>query len=363
MKRHPHKLLLQSWLLVITFCTLAVSGSVAQPEIKVLVENHCSAVKDQGYSGTCWSFASISFIESEINRMYDRNVDLSEWFIVRNIYPEKVRNYIRTEGHTFLTAGGQTQDVLWVIENVGLVPESQFPGPTSYGQFNSAKLDTAVMAFAEGLEWGRMGLVSTDWEAELEVLLNDHLGKSPREFSVEEQPYTPASYRESLGLEVNDYIQVTSFNHHDYYQPFALESKYNWSFDQYMNLPLDEFISALDTALMKGFTVAVNIDVTEENFEPSERGLIESNHRRVDQEKRQTLFENGQTRVDHIMHIVGLAEIKGKGKYYLTKNSWGEIGPMNGFIYLSEDYIRSKSVSHTMHVDALPKHTRQNIGR
>lgn len=330
--------------------------SYAQPsdEIRVLVENKCSAVKDQGYSGTCWSFASISFIESEIKRTKGIDVDLSEWFIVRNIYPEKVRNFIRTEGNTFLTAGGQTQDVLWVMKHKGLLPEKEFSGPTKYGQFNSADLDTAVIEFSKGLKWDKYGLQSTSWENELNALLKKYLGDCPTSFTYQDKPSNPIAFRDALGVKADDYIQVTSFNHHPFHAPFALESKYNWSYGSYMNLPLEEFMSSLDSALMNGYTVAVNIDVSETNFDPERQGFIEVEHNSVDQELRQALFENGKTRVDHIMHIVGIAEVKGKDKYYLTKNSWGKIGPMNGFIYLSENYIRSKSMSHTMHKDAIP---------
>jgi len=328
---------------------------------KIIVENKCSAVKDQGYSGTCWSYASISFLESEIKRRHNRDVDLAEWFIVRNIYPEKVRNYIRTEGNTFLTAGGQTQDVFWVLENVGLVPEQSFPGPWLNGQYNSAILDTAVMDFATELEWDKNGLISTNWESQLESLLNAQLGEKLKTFTQEGKKYTPMQYKESLDIAASDYIQVTSFNHHSFYAPFALESKYNWSLNNYMNLPLEEFMSSLDAALKNGYTVAVNIDVSEDSFEPTRTGIIDVEYTRVNQEKRQELFENGKTRVDHIMHIIGIAERGGK-TYYITKNSWGNIGPLNGYVYLSENYIRSKSMSHTMHKDALSADLREKIG-
>lgn len=340
------------------FCMYA--GTIYCQELnqfKVLVKNKCSGIKDQGNSGTCWSFASISFIESEIERTRNLDIDLSEWFIVRNIYPEKIRNYIRTQGNTFLSEGGQTQDVLWVIRHKGLMPENMFPGPKKYGEFNSAKIDTSIIDFSMGIRWNDKGLISSNWETQLDSILDNNLGKNPANFKYEQQTFNPITFRDYLGINANDYIQITSFNHHDYYQPFSLESRFNWSYSPYMNLPLEDFIVALDTALLNGYTVALNIDVSENDFDNAfidNTGIVESEYQFVDQTIRQNLFEKGQTRVDHIMHIVGVAEDKNKKRYYITKNSWGEIGALNGFIYISQEYIMSKAMSLTMHKNALP---------
>ena len=349
------------------FCMYA--GTVYCQELnqfRVLVKNKCSAIKDQGNSGTCWSFASISFIESEIERVSNLDIDLSEWFIVRNIYPEKIRNYIRTEGNTFLSSGGQTQDVLWVIKHKGLMPEQMFPGPKKSGKFNSVRIDTSIIDFSESLRWNDKGLISSNWETQLDSILDSNLGKNPANFKYEQQIYTPITFRDYLGIDINDYIQITSFNHHDYYQPFSLESKFNWSYSAYMNLPLEDFMVALDTALLNGYTVALNIDVTENDFEfafKSDTGIIKSDYQFVDQNIRQNLFENGQTRVDHMMHIVGIEEDNNKKRYYITKNSWGKIGALNGFLYISQEYIMSKAMSLTMHVNALSSNILDKINK
>ncbi|WP_164914156.1 C1 family peptidase [Aquimarina sediminis] len=329
---------------------------------QIVVQNSCSAIKNQGNSGTCWSFASISFIESEIKRTRNLDVDLSEWYIVRNIYPEKIRNYIRTQGNTFISPGGQTQDVLWVIRHKGIVPEKVFSGPQEDGVFNSSVIDTSITDFYKVLKWDDNGLISTNWETKLDSILNADLGKKPFDFKYDQQLYNPISFRDFLEINVDDYIQITSFNHHDYYKPFSLETRFNWSYSNYMNLPIKEYIDALDAALLNGYTVALNIDVSENSFKRAVlgTGVVESNHQFVDQNIRQNLFENGKTRVDHIMHIVGIVE-KDKRRYYLTKNSWGEIGPLDGFLLISQDYVKSKAMSLTMHIEALPIGIRNKI--
>ncbi len=315
-------------------------------------KNYCTAIKNQGHSGTCWSFASLSFIESEIKRIKNIDVDLSEWFVVRNIYPEKIRNYVRTEGNTFLTPGGQIHDVLWVIKNKGLVPESAFQGPRKNGRFDSDVLDFVVIGFSKTINWDKYGLTTKNWEQKLNTLLDEHLGKLPTKFTYQNKEYTPQIFRNYLGINAEDYIQITSFNHHPFYKAFAIESKFNWSLRPSMNLPLDEFIEALDNALAKGYTVALNTDVTETTFKARD-GFAEVEYPTVNQELRQELYETGKTRIDHIMHIVGTATKDGK-KYYITKNSWGEIGPFKGYVYISENFIRSKAMSLVMHKEALP---------
>ncbi len=322
-------------------------------------KNYCTAIKNQGHSGTCWSFASLSFIESEVKRIKGIDVDLSEWFVVRNIYPEKIRNYVRTEGNTFLTPGGQIHDVLWVLKNKGIVTENAFQGPRKNGRFDSDELDYLVTGFASTLKWNREGLISKNWENKLNELLDNYLGKIPTKFTYKDKEFSPKSFREYLDINPDDYIQITSFNHHPFYRPFAIESKFNWSYRPSMNLPLDEFIEALDNALSEGYTVALNTDVSEDTFKARD-GFAEVEYPSVNQELRQELFENGQTRIDHIMHIVGIAT-KDNKKYYITKNSWGEIGPFKGFIYISENFIRSKAISLVMNKEALPKKISKKI--
>jgi bleomycin hydrolase len=346
------------------FCLFMGMSANAQPAgLKTLRSNEVTTVKDQGYSGTCWSFATISFLESELIRMGKPQTDLSEWFIVRHIYPEKVRNYLRTEGHSFLTAGGQCQDVLWVMDRRGLAPDTVFPGPMSdAGYFNSAALDTAVERFAKSIRKNEGETISPVWEDQLNQLLDEELGVPPTKFTLSDSFWTPKTYADQkLGLHKEDYIQFTSFNHHPFYSDFCLESRYNWSYSLYTNLPLETFIDVLDNALMQGYTVVLNCDVSEESFD-FDKGVADYELAVADQDSRQLEFETGSTTVDHLMHITGLAENGKKQKYYITKNSWGTSNTCNGYMYLSENYIRQKAVSILVHKQAVPDKVATSLG-
>jgi len=312
-------------------------------------------VKDQGNSGTCWSFATISFLETEILRTKKISIDLSEMFIVRNIYPEKAKNYFRTQGNSYFTAGGQPQDVLRVVKNNGLVPESSYEQKMDiiHG-YNTAILDTAANIFIKNYRKNEEKPVSLDWISKFDNLLNKHLGVPPLQFEYNTIKYTPLSFaKDFLSIDANDYIQITSFNHHPYNEFFCLESRYNWSFDPYYNVELKRFMSIINSSLLNGFSVVFNGDVSEHEFDYYQGKATISEHDFDDVSTRQTLFETGKSTVDHVMHIVGIAQgIDGKN-YYITKNSWGTENVCGGYIYLSEDYVKLKTMSILVHRDVL----------
>ncbi|NBN97807.1 MAG: hypothetical protein EBV19_00975 [Flavobacteriia bacterium] len=316
----------------------------------------CTEVKNQGNSGTCWSFGTLSFIEAEILRTKNLKIDLSEMYIARNIYPEKVKNYLRTQGNSYFTAGGQPQDVLRVIRDKGLVPESAYPQKTYFYGYDTERIDTLVSQFVRGLRKTDEDLVPSSWINTFIPILDSAYGVPPERFSYKGKEYTPKTFcSNALEIDPNNYVQVTSFNHHPYHQFFCLESRFNWSYDSYYNVNLDEFMNLIKQSLSKGYSLVFNGDVSEDSFDFS-NGLAKlSVHAQNDSQLRQELFESGATTVDHVMHIVGIANDKFGKTYFITKNSWGSKNACGGFIYLSEDFVKYKTVSILLHKDLLEK--------
>ncbi|MBU3714016.1 MAG: aminopeptidase, partial [Ferruginibacter sp.] len=220
---------------------------------------------------------------------------------------------------------------------------------------NSAKLDTLLERYAKALRKNPEDIIETDWENEMDSTLNIMIGIPPKSFTYDNKKYTPLSLAKNLGLNQDDYIQLTSFNHHPYYDKFCLESRFNWSYSLYYNVPLDEFISTIDSALSKGYSVALNTDVSGSEFETGFlRGYIINNKtEKITQDIRQKAFETGYTTVDHIMHIIGMAIDEKNQKFYIVKNSWGSFY-RDGYLYLSESYIREMGVSILVNKSGLP---------
>jgi bleomycin hydrolase len=312
-------------------------------------------VKDQGYSGTCWSFATVSFLETEILREKNIEVDLSEMFVVRWIYPEKAKNYFRTQGNSFFTAGGQPHDVLMVMESKGLVPETSYEQNLDFVLgYNTEELDTAAFKYVKSLRKSEKEIIPIDWLFEFEEILNSNLGIPPNDFTFNNQQYTPKQFCENfLSLDANNYIEITSFNHHPYNEYFCLESRYNWALKPYYNVELKTFMSIIENAIMNGFSVVFNGDISEESFDYI-KGLAVSKSSIGDEVLfRQELFETGSSTVDHVMHIVGIAKGKDGKKYFITKNSWGTGYSCSGYMYLSEDYLKFKAISILVNREAL----------
>ena len=314
------------------------------PNLKIVYDIKTTKVKDQGHTLTCWSFATTSFLETEIIKNGGPGIDLSEWFVVRNIYPEKIRNYIRTQGNTYFTAGGQCQDVLWVLKHMGVVTEESYSGPRDNDGFNSTDLDAAISLFIKSIRENPEDIVKPNWEKSVDSILNEKIGVAPNKIIYNNKIINPKKLANLLNLNADDYIQLTSYTHHPFYSSFCLETRYNWAFDLYYNIPIDEMIKSIDTALAQGYSVCLNTDITNPEFDDALKNGINSKIPYVNQELRQLYFENGSTTIDHVMQITGLMIDSNGNKYYKTKNSWGN--KFNeGYLYFSENYIREMGVS------------------
>jgi bleomycin hydrolase len=331
---------------------LLPSAAAAQDgfRFEVVTKVRTTPVEDQARTGTCWSFASSSFMETELLRMGKEPVDLSEMFFVRMTYPQKVRNYVRLHGNTALDEGSLGGDVFRAVREYGAVPESAYPGrPYGADRHDHGELIALVRAAAGALV--KRPELSPVWPEAIDAILDAYLGEVPTEFVYGGKAYTPRSFADELGLRVDDYVELTSFSHHPFYEWFAVEVPDNWARNESYNVPLDELMGVIDHALERGYSVDWDGDVSERSFCHSKGVAVLPLE---PQEVRQHGFDNYSSTDDHLMHLVGIARDRNGAKYYLTKNSWGVTGAEDGFLYMSEAYVRAKTVTIVVHREALP---------
>ena len=312
--------------------------------------------KNQGRTGTCWSFATTSFMESELMRMGKGEFNLSEMFFVRNTYQNKITEYLLYQGNNNFGEGGQAHDVLRVVQEKGIVPDTVFPGVKTEGRFDHRILLKELAELAKK-ENGNSKNFNASFTGFADPLLDRELGRDIKEFSVDNRSFTPAGYRDFLGIHPEDYIELSSFSHHPFFEPFVLEVPDNWAHRLYWNLPVDDLVKVMIQSLKNGYTVCWDGDDTEQSFS-HRKGMADVPEEiagKISQELRQQTFYNRETTDDHLMHIVGLSHDKNGKYFFYTKNSWGSSGKLNGFLYLSEDYVRLKTIAILVHRNAIPQ--------
>ena len=356
-------------------------------------ENKITPVKNQANSSTCWSFSGLAFFESELLRMGKPAVDLSEMFVVHRSYTDKAEKYLRMNGTSNFAPGGSFYDDVYVLKNYGIVPDSVMNG-LNYGETKHVhgELDALTSAFMTTMVKNPNKTISTAWKPAFEGILNAYLGKLPTEFTVNGKKHTPVSYANSLGLNMDDYVSITSFTHHPFYTKFAIEIPDNWRWAESYNIPLDEFGRIFDYAVENGYTVAWEADVSEKGFtrngigvlpETKKENLVGTDQAKwvgaptptgkytvngpvkeqnVTQESRQLGFDNYQTTDDHGMLIYGIAKDQNGDRYYMVKNSWGEDSKYKGIWYVSKPFVMEKTINILVHKDAVPKEIRKKLG-
>jgi bleomycin hydrolase len=323
----------------------------------------CTPVKDQYMSSTCWSFASNSFIESEILRMGKKETDLSEMYTARWVYIQKIRTHLRVKGQNYFTPGGQFHDVQWVLKNYGMVPENVYNGkPAGESRHDHSLLDTVMNRYvSQMVADGKNEPTPADWEY-INHLLDDHLGKLPSSFRYDNKMVNPQAFlKEELAINPDDYLEITSYTHHPWYVPFVLENKYNWNSARYMNVPLSDFIRITEEALDKGYTVLWNGDVKEPGFHFWDAlALLPVSPEDLVAERQRT-FADSSSYLDHMMHIVGKTTDSKKQRWYYVKNSWGKANSEGGYLYMSSDYFAIKTAAIVVHKNAIPADIRKKM--
>ncbi len=388
-------------LYALTALLLATSAGMAQEkngyQFTTVVQQKATPVKDQAVSGTCWCFATTSFIESELLRQGKGEYDLSEMFIVRQKYLNQMADNLLRHGKGNVTQGSITASWITAFNQVGIVPEEAYTGINyDLPVHNHSELAGYVEAIsAEAVKQKKN---SKQYQELANSLFDIYMGKVPETFTYKGKEYTPTSFAESLGIDTDDYIPLTSFTHKPYYKPFEVEIPDNWEHSQMYNLPLDELISVMDGALKSGYTLCWDGDVSEKGFaylngvainpdvksddlyKDSDRahwGQLNDTERlaevfrfehpypevKVTPEIRQQGYEAGKTTDDHLMHITGIATDQNGTKYYITKNSWAaDSNDFGGYLNMSESYVRAKTIYILVHKDALPEALKEKLG-
>ncbi len=368
--------------------------SAQEYEFTTVKENPVTSIKNQYRSGTCWCFSALSFIESEILRTKGVEVDLSEMFVVGKSYRDRAVKYVRLDGHLNFAAGSSFGDVLHVINDYGIVPQEAMPG-FNYGTDKPEhfELDAALKGYVDAIRSNPNRKLSTAWLNGFDGIVEAYFGEYPETFVVDGAEYTPESYRDHLGINYDDYVNITSFTHHPFYEPFIIEVCDNWRWDSAYNLPMDEMMEVMYNAIDKGYTIAWGSDVSEKGFTrdglavmPVEenKAVAGSDQERwvgksaenpeeevkaelpeemtITQEMRQDGYDRKTTTDDHGMHIYGLAKDQNGTQYFMVKNSWGDAGKYKGIWYASDAFVRYKTLNIVVHKDALPKHIAKKLG-
>jgi len=374
----------------------------SQYEFTLLKDLEATPVQNQNRTGTCWSFSTLSFMESEMIRQGHKPANLSEMYIARNAYIGKAENYLRMYGNFNFGEGGAFHDIQWVIKRFGIVPESVYSG-LNYGsdQHKHSEMEKALEAmvkvFAKKPQGGKL---TKNWKKAYTGVIDAYLGDLPdntEDFTFVEDgvTYTPQSYAKSIGLNMDDYIGITSYTHHPFYSKFVIEVPDNWAMQSSYNVPLDEFMDIMEGAINNGYTFAWGADVSEKGFSsrdalaivPEDDSTIQEKgkddvffsqngaekisnafmqpvkEKWVTQQERQDAFDEQTTTDDHGMHITGMVKDQKGTKYFIVKNSWGtKYNQCDGYFYASFPYVRYKTMNIMIHKDALSKSMKKKLG-
>lgn len=334
-------------------------------------------VKDQGSSGTCWSYAGASFLESEMSRMGKKSVDLAEIYTARNVYIEKAKQYVRMHGNMLFGEGGELHDVINMYAKYGAVPQYIYSG-LNYGTKRNdfSELHNVLQGFLKGLVRENTKKLTPNWEKAFTAVVDAYLGQVPESFLHNGKKYTPQSFaKEVVGINADDYFGFLSYENEPKYKKVLMAVPDNWSYDYAYNIEMNDYTKIIDHALQKGFTVAWAADVSERYFSwrngvafvpekeweemtaDEQRTLFDnppSKERVITPEIRQKAFENYQTTDDHAMHIVGLAKDQNGKEYYIVKNSWGVSNDHQGYLYVSKAFVAFKTTAMLLHKDGIP---------
>ncbi|MBO6518187.1 MAG: aminopeptidase [Bacteroidia bacterium] len=357
--------------IVFVFALMSMTGFAQIDKLPdgftVLDQCESTVIKSQDRTGTCWSFSTSSFLESEIIRTYGTHIDLSEMFTVRNIYMEKAMKYVRYQGMANFSQGSLAHDVLYSYQKYGMMPESAYSGKNGKKKHDHSAMAKELKSFLDSMI--KTHHIDPHWKQSFTNILDKHMGPVNPIFDYEGKSYNPMSFaKEVLKLDMNAYIGFTSFTHHNFYEPMVVEVPDNFSDGVYTNLPLDELMKVLDEAIAEGFSVEWDGDVSEVGFARRKGYAVFNNDTNaiknlpdlpsegeVSQELRQALFDSYETTDDHLMHITGKTQTEDGRVFYVVKNSWGKKAGIEGHVLMSDAYMRMKTVSLYVHKSAVPR--------
>ncbi len=370
-----------------------------KPVFTTIKENKITSIKDQNRSGTCWAYSTLSFFESEILKKTGKEYNLCEMFIANKDYMERAKLTVRMHGDSQFSQGGSAGDVLIIMKEHGICPEDAMPLPgtmqgDSLANFN--EFFSVMSPYVEAVAKSSAKKITKQWQVGLQGIIDAYLGKCPEEFTYEGKKYTPKTFAASLGINLDDYVSITSYTHHPFYTSFPVEVQDNWRWDRSYNVPMDEMMRIIDNALDNGYTIAWGGDVSEEGFtrqglgiaydvkkiqglsgsdaakwlklKPAEKkNIIDSlgitaPEITATQELRQERFDNWELTDDHGMHIYGVAKDQNGKEYYMVKNSWGEYGDYKGIWYMTKTFVAANTMDYLVNKNAIPKDIRKKLG-
>lgn len=363
-----------------------------KPVFTTIKANPITSVKDQNRSGTCWDYSTLSFFEAEILKATGKTYDLCESFVANKDYMDRAVQVVRLHGDCQFAQGGSAYDVYYVLKNYGICPEDAMPFPGSlYGDSlnNFNEFFGQLEPYVAGIARSKANKISNQWKVGLQGILDAYLGKCPESFTYQGKKYTPKSFAASLGLNWDNYVSITSYNHKPYYTQYAVEVQDNWRNPLSWNLPMEDMARIIENAIMNGYTVAWGGDVSEPGFtrkglayfydtkkmeslsgsdmarwlkmSPAKRtNLVDSLGCTVPEleptaEQRQQRFDNWELTDDHGMLIYGIAKDQNGKEYYMVKNSWGETGDYKGTWYMTKNFIIANTMDYMVNKNAIPK--------
>ena len=354
-------------------------------------ENPITSIKNQSRSGTCWDFATVAFFEGEILKKTGKVYDLCEMFVANKNYMDQAIYHVRMHGCSRFSEGGSADDVVWVMANHGICPEDAMPAPGSLigdSLSNFTEFFKVLTPYVETVAKSETGKLTSQWKVGVQGILDAYLGKCPERFTYQGREYTPRSFFNSLNIDLDDYISVTSYTHHPFYTWFNIEAPYKWRQRLSYNVPLDEMMNLIDTALDNGYNVCWGGDVSEDGFTRTGLGIAADVEHAPDltgsdaarwlklsrqekaeslkkmgastpelvptQELRQERFDNWESTYDHVMVIYGVARDQNGREYYMVKNSWGKTGDYEGIWYMSKAFIALNTTYVFFNRNAIP---------
>jgi len=375
------------------------SAKSNKPVFTTIKENKITSVKDQNRSGTCWNYSTLSFFESEILKKTGKSYDLCEAFVANKNYMDRAIAKVRMHGDMQFSQGGSAYDVLYVLKNDGICPEDAMPLPgTPQGDslFNFNEFFSVMEPYVDAVAKSKQQKISNTWQKGLQGILDAYLGECPESFTYEGKKYTPKSFAESLGLNWDDYVSITSYTHHPFWTAFPVEVQDNWRNPASWNVPMDDMMRIIDNAIEQGYTVAWGGDVSEEGFTRNGLGIAYDTKKVQDlsgsdkakwlklsrsqktekfdslgvnapeltptQEMRQERYDNWELTDDHGMLIYGIAKDQNGKEYYMVKNSWGETGDYKGIWYMTKAFIAYNTMDYLVNKNAIPKDIRKKLG-
>ena len=402
MTLHMKKVILTLALAAFAAASLGAQAPKVKPadyQFTTVKEIPVTSMKNQNRSGTCWCFSALSFLESEVikakNLKAEAYPDFSEMFVVRHSYHDRALKFVRLNGYLNMAAGSGFGDVLEVIRDYGLMPQSAYSGMNyGYDLPVQGELDAVLKGYVQAVVKNPNRKLTPVWPKGFDGILDAYLGELPETFVENGVTYTAESYRDAMGINPDDYVNISSYTHHPFYSQFAIEVEDNWRWGLCYNLPLDEFMAIIDNAVENGYTVLWGGDVSEPGFtrdglavllDTEAKATTGSDQERwvgkaedkpaaaaekkelpkelqVTQEIRQRMYDEKTSTDDHGMHLYGTAKDQNGTKYYLIKNSWGVTGAYDGTWYMSENFVKGKTLNFVVNKKALPKDIAKKLG-